>query len=205
MKILIACEYTGATRDAFAARGHDAWSCDLKPAETPGDHLREDARTAFGRGPWDLIIAHPPCTHLAVSGAAWFKNKPKRQRRALEFFLACLNAPAHSVCVENPVCVASTEIRKPDQIIQPYWFGDEAQKTTCLWLRNLPPLKPTKIVGKGRIATQADGRKYPEWMYDKALRDRTFPGIANAMADQWGRPHTTGFGLYFPHQLRRKK
>jgi site-specific DNA-cytosine methylase len=219
VRVLVACEFSGAVRDAFAAKGHDAWSCDLLPSETPGNHLQCDAREAFGKGSWDLIVAHPPCTHLAVSGAKHFHKKRKRQRRALEFFLACLNAPAPMVCVENPVSVVASHIRPADQTVQPWMFGHEATKTTCLWLKNLPPLRPTKIVGKGEfvIYRKKDGSttRLPKWYAEVwnekrgtwgRLRSRTFPGMAAAMAGQWDgsyRPRSLGFDI--PVNFRGKK
>jgi hypothetical protein len=139
---------------------------------------------------WDLLIAHPPCTDIAVSGAAHFHKKKDKQEKAIEFFLRFLDAPIPRICVENPVGVFSTRMNKPSQIIQPWQFGDEAQKTTCLWLRWLPLLMPTNIVEKGEFYTFASGKKMPKWYADARgnghLRSRTFQGIANAMADQWG-------------------
>ena len=191
MRVLIACEYSGAVRDAFLARGHDAMSCDLLPTDTPGPHYQGDVRDIIGGG-WGLMIAHPPCTHLAVSGARWFKDKQAEQAQALDFVRMLLDAPIPRIALENPVSIISSRIRKPDQIIQPYEHGHEATKTTCLWLKNLPPLVPTKIVGKGRRHVTKSGRSLPEWYNlppsaDRwKLRSATFPGIAAAMADQWG-------------------
>ena len=131
MKILIACEFSATVRDAFAARGHDAWSCDILPTEKPGKHYQCDVREILDQG-WDLMIAHPPCTHLAVSGARWFKDKLKEQAEALEFVQTLMDAPIGKIAIENPISIISTRIRKPDQIIQPWWFGHGEMKSTCL-------------------------------------------------------------------------
>ena len=204
MKVLVACEFSGIVREAFKAKGHDAWSCDLLPTEIPGQHIQGDVLEILNDG-WDLMIAHPPCTHLAVSGAAWFKNKTKEQREAIEFFARLLFCTIPKICVENPVSIISTVIRKPDQVIQPYYFGDPPYKTTCLWLVNLPPLvhlkegdmfgEATHCHPEARIKLQ-DGSTRGEWMYytdtkikpqDRGrVRSYTFPGIAAAMAEQWG-------------------
>lgn len=138
MKVLVACEFSGIVRDAFLERGHDAVSCDLIPAESPGPHIRGDVLEILDNG-WDLMIAHPPCTHLAVSGARWFKNKQAEQKEALSFVKTLLEADIPKICLENPVSIISSRIRKPDQIIQPYDFGHPESKKTCLWLKNLPP------------------------------------------------------------------
>ncbi len=191
MRVLVACEYSGVVRDAFNARGHFAMSCDLLPSDAPGMHYQGDVRDVLD-GKWDLMIAHPPCTHLASSGAKWFKNKQVEQAEALDFVRLLLNAPIPRIALENPVGVISTQIRKPDQIVQPYEHGHEATKTTCLWLKNLPPLRPTNIVGKGNRHVTKSGRSLPEWYNLPPSADRwkirsaTFPGIAAAMADQWG-------------------
>jgi len=191
MRVLVACEYSGTVRDAFRARGHDAWSCDLLPSDSSGPHLQEDVRAYLGLG-WDLMIAHPPCTHLAVSGARWFREKARQQEEALEFVRTLMDAPIPRIALENPVSIISSRIRKPDQIIQPWQFGHEATKTTCLWLKGLPPLIPTSIVGKGGRHVTKSGRSLPEW-YNLPpspkrwkIRSATFPGIAQAMAEQWG-------------------
>ena len=155
MKVLIACEYSGTVRDAFIAAGHDAMSCDLLPAD--GNHYQGDVRDIISQG-WDMMIAHPPCTHLAVSGARWFKDKQKEQAEALEFVRFLMDAPIDRIAIENPVSVISSRIRKPDQIIQPYEHGHEATKTTCLWLKNLPLLRPTNIVGKGERHITKSGK-----------------------------------------------
>jgi len=191
VRVLVACEYSGVVRDAFNARGHFAMSCDLLPSDAPGMHYQGDVRDVLDGG-WDLMIAHPPCTHLASSGAKWFKNKQVEQAEALDFVRLLLNAPIPRIALENPVGVISTQIRKPDQIVQPYEHGHEATKTTCLWLKNLPPLRPTDIVGKGNRHVTKSGRSLPEWYNLPPSADRwkirsaTFPGIAAAMADQWG-------------------
>ena len=192
MKVLIACEYTGVVRDAFRARGHDAWSCDLEPSDSPY-HLQEDVRGYLGDD-WDLMIAHPPCTHLAVSGARWFKDKALEQREALDFVRELMDAPIPRICIENPVSVISSAIRKPDQIIHPYHFGDPHSKATCLWLKGLEPLVHTEVVEPTWHYFES-GKRWPEWYYHtgnlkgeerRRARDKTFPGIARAMAEQWG-------------------
>ena len=193
MRVLIACEYSGAVRDAFLARGHDALSCDLLPSEAPGPHYQGPVQDILGDG-WDLMIAHPPCTHLAVSGARWFKDKAQEQAEALAFVRLLLAAPIPRIAVENPVSVISSRIRKPDQIIQPWQFGHEATKTTCLWLKGLPKLVPTNIVGKGARHVTKSGKSLPQWYNLPPSADRwkirsaTFQGIADAMAEQWGNP-----------------
>lgn len=200
MRVLVACEYSGIVRDAFIRRGHDAISCDLLPTESEGPHYQGDIRDIICDH-YDLMIAHPPCTHLAVSGARWFKHKQAEQAEALAFVQTLMNAPIERICIENPISIISSRIRKPDQIIQPWMFGDEAQKTTCLWLKNLPQLTPTNIVGKGDFYIAPSGKKLPAWYGDtikdgkkigwntpeiKKIRSKTFQGIADAMADQWG-------------------
>ena len=187
VKVLVACEYSGIVRDAFIARGYDATSCDLLPTESLGPHYQGNVLDILGNG-WDLMIAHPPCTHLAVSGARWFAEKRKdgRQQGAIDFFLELANAPIPRIALENPVSIMSTVWRKPDQIIHPWQFGDEYQKTTCLWIKNLPPLFPTSIVDSGEFVIHG-GRKLPKWYSNRTRnRDKTFPGIAAAMAEQWG-------------------
>jgi len=191
MRVLIACEYSGTVRDAFIRAGHDALSCDLLPTDVPGPHYEGDVRDILGDG-WDLMVAHPPCTHLAVSGARWFKDKQTEQAEALAFVRLLLAAPIPRIALENPVSIISSRIRKPDQIIQPYQYGHEATKTTCLWLKGLPHLVPTDIVGKGARHVTKSGKSLPEWYNLPPSPDRwkirsvTFPGIAAAMADQWG-------------------
>ena len=196
MKILIACEFSGTVRDAFAKLGHDAWSCDLEPSETPGQHYQGDVMDIIADG-WDLMIAHPPCTHLAVSGARHFEQKRKdgRQQQGIDFFMQIINAPIARMAVENPVGIMSTMYRKPDQIIQPWEYGHEATKSTCLWLKGLPLLKPTNIVSKGEFVTFPSGKRMSKWYADSSknspkqrekVRNKTFQGIADAMAEQWG-------------------
>jgi hypothetical protein len=195
MKVLIACEYSGIVRDAFAAKGHDAWSCDILPTESPGNHFQGDVLEHLDKG-WDLMIAHPPCTHLAVSGARWFTEGKKPwslQEEALDFVRKLLDAPIDKIALENPVSVISTKIKKPNQIIQPFQFGHDVTKKTCLWLKNLPNLKPTKIVkpdivlvnGKKMSRMHYESFKLPSKERSK-VRSRFYEGIANAMADQWG-------------------
>lgn len=181
MKVLIACEFSATVREAFAAMGHDAWSCDLLESEKPGQHIIGDVRKVLSQG-WDLLIAHPPCTHLAVSGARWFKEKQQEQAQALEFVRDLLSADISRIALENPISIISSKIRKPDQIIQPWQFGHGETKATCLWLKNLPKLQPTRIVD-GR---EARVHKMPPSENRWKERSRTFPGIAQAMAQQWG-------------------
>lgn len=191
MKVLVACEFSGTVRDAFSAKGHDAWSCDLLPSEKPGNHIQGDALEILDQG-WDLMIAHPPCTHLAVSGASWFEEKRKdgRQQSGVDFFLELARCNITRWAIENPIGIMSSLYREPDQIIQPYEYGHEAQKSTCLWLKNIPLLKPTNVVSKGEMVTFPSGKTMPKWYADSygdwALRSKTFQGIADAMADQWG-------------------
>ena len=183
MKILVACEFSGIVREEFKKRGHDAWSCDLLPTEIPGQHIKGDVLSVLNDD-WDLMIAHPPCTHLAVSGAKWFKEKiaDGRQQQAIDFFMSLATAPIEKICIENPVCIMSTKWRKPDQIIQPWQFGHGETKKTCLWMKNLPLLQSTNVV---------DGREGRVWREPPSEerwknRSRTFQGIAKAMAEQWG-------------------
>lgn len=193
MRVLVACEYSGVVRDAFIARGHEAVSCDLLPTDSPGPHYEGDVFDIIEDG-WDLMIAHPPCTDLAVSGAKHFAAKiaDGRQQRALDFVRRLLDAPIDKIALENPVSVISSQIRKPDQIIQPWMFGHEATKTTCLWLKNLPALEATQIVDKGKRHITKSGKSLPSWYNLPPSKDRwkirsaTFPGIAAAMAEQWG-------------------
>lgn len=181
VKVLIACEYSGTVRDAFLQAGHSAMSCDLLPTESEGPHYLGDVRDILDNG-WDLMIAHPPCTHLAVSGSRWFKDKINEQREALAFVELLMNAPIDKIAIENPISVISTRIRKPDQIIQPWQFGHGETKATCLWLKGLPKLTPTEIV-EGR---EARVHKMPPGPNRWKERSRTYAGIAQAMADQWG-------------------
>ncbi len=160
MRVLIACEYSGTVRDAFLARGHDAMSCDLLPTDAPGPHWCGDVREVLGMG-WDLMIAHPPCTHLAVSGARWFDKKRDEQAAALDFVRLLMDAPIERIAIENPVSIISSSIRKPDQIIQPWYFGHEATKTTCLWLKNLPPFSRPTSSARGRGTSPRAGAACP--------------------------------------------
>ena len=184
MKVLVACEYSGIVRDAFSAKGHDAWSCDILPTESKGNHLQGDVLEHLDKG-WDIMIAHPPCTHLAVSGARWFTEGKKSwslQEDALDFVRKLLEAPINKIALENPISVISTKIKKPTQIIQPYQFGHGERKSICLWLNNLPKLKATDNV---------DGREQRIWKMAPSknrskLRSLFYTGIAKAMADQWG-------------------
>jgi site-specific DNA-cytosine methylase len=185
VKVLVACEYSGRVRDAFRRRGHDATSCDLLPCEADPEHHYQGDVFDLLAGPWDLIVAHPPCTDLAVSGARHFAEKiaDGRQARALKFVQALLDAPASRIALENPISIISSRIRKPDQIIQPWMFGHGETKATCLWLKNLPPLVPTDIV-EGREARVHRMSPGPDRWKE---RSRTYLGIAEAMAEQWGR------------------
>ena len=182
MKILIACEYSGAVRDAFRALGHDAMSCDLLPTEVEGPHYQGDVFDVIGDG-WDLMVCHPPCTDLAVSGARHFPAKiaDGRQGQALDFVRRLLDAPIDRIALENPISVISSKIRKPNQIIQPWMFGHGEVKATCLWLKNLPLLTPTDIVD-GR---EARVHRMPPGPNRWKERSRTLPGVAAAMASQW--------------------
>ena len=185
MRILVACEYSGVVRDAFIAAGHDAMSCDLLPTDAPGPHYQGDVRDLLDY-PFDLMVAHPPCTHLSVSGARHFSEKRMdgRQQYSVSFFMALVKSDIPRIAVENPVCIMSSLYRQPDQIIQPWQFGHGETKATCLWLKGLPPLQPTNIV---------DGRsdrihKMPPSPDRWKLRSATYAGIAQAMASQWGAP-----------------
>lgn len=182
MRVLVACEFSGIVRDAFNSLGHDAWSCDLLPCETGGNHIRCDVRSFLKNASLDLLIAHPPCTHLAVSGARWFKDKLKEQAEALKFVCELLAAPVERIALENPISIISSRIRKPDQIIQPWQFGHGETKATCLWLKNLPKLVPTNIV-EGREPRVHHASPGPSRWKE---RSRTLQGIADAMAEQWG-------------------
>lgn len=180
MRVLVACEFSGLVREAFAAKGHDAWSCDLLDTEIPGQHIKGDVLDILNDG-WDLMIAHPPCTHLAVSGARWFKNKQREQIEAIEFFMRLANCNIPRICIENPISIMSTKWRKPDQIIQPWQFGHGETKATCLWLKNLPLLQPTNVV-EGREARVHKMSPGPDRWKE---RSRTYTGVAEAMAQQW--------------------
>lgn len=201
MKVLIACEESQVVCKAFRAKGHEAFSCDIQDCSGghPEWHLKQDVFEVIDEG-WDLMIAFPPCTHLAVSGAKHFEKKIKdgRQQQGIAFFLAFTQTNIQKVYIENPVGIMNKIYRKPDQIIQPYYFGDEAQKTTCLWLKNLAPLQhwaedsligKKTHVGRGEFVVTPSGKKLPKWYSDNKsgkIRSKTFPGIAQAMADQWG-------------------
>ena len=218
LKVLVACEYSGRVRDAFIARGHDAMSCDLLQTESPGPHYQGDVRDILGNG-WDLMIAHPPCTYLSVSGLHWNARRPERAAQteaALEFVRMLMSVPIPRIAIENPVSCISSRIRRPDQIVQPYQFGHNASKATCLWLKGLQPLTPTETVAprlvccghvvpdecgaRGCANCNGDKVAKPRWANQTdsgqnrlgpsvtraAERARTYQGIADAMADQWG-------------------
>ena len=205
MKVLIACEESQAVCKAFREKGHEAYSCDILPCSGghPEWHIQGDVLKQLDKD-WDMIIGFPPCTHLAVSGARHFAKKiaDGRQQQGIDFFMSLANADCPKIALENPVSIMATKWRKPDQIIQPWQFGHEAQKTTCLWLKGLPKLKPTKVVGRGEFYITPKGQKMPKWLSDpvdkngkkiaynseeiKILRSKTFVGIAKAMAEQWG-------------------
>jgi hypothetical protein len=190
MKVLIACEYSGAVRDAFINNGHNAMSCDLLPTDVDGPHYQGDVFDVINDG-WDLMIAHPPCTHLAVSGARWFKDKVKEQAESLEFVRRLMDAPIDRIAIENPISIISSRIRKPEQIIQPWMFGHPEAKATCLWLKGLPTLSATDVLTKpecGYWSNQTPsgqnklGPSKDRWKE----RSKTYQGIAIAMANQWG-------------------
>ena len=180
MKVLIACEFSGIVREAFKNKGHDAWSCDLLDTEIPGKHLKTNVLDLIDDN-WDLMIAHPPCTYLAVSGARWFKDRQVEQAKALEFVRLLMNAPIPRIAIENPISIISTRIRKPDQIIQPWQFGHGETKATCLWLKNLIKLKSTNIVKERKHRVHLLPPSKTRWK----ARSRTYQGIALAMASQW--------------------
>jgi site-specific DNA-cytosine methylase len=189
MKVLIACEYSGAVRDAFIAQGHDAISCDILPTDAPGPHYQGDVRDILEDG-FDLMVAHPPCTHLAVSGARWFKDKQIEQAEALDFVRLLLAAPIDKIALENPISIISSRIRKPNQIIQPWQFGSPESKSTCLWLKNLPNLIPTDILplppsGRWNNQTPSGQNKLGPSPDRWKERSKTYQGIAEAMAQQW--------------------
>lgn len=181
MKVLVACEYSGTVRDAFIRAGHDAVSCDLLPTDVPGPHYQGNVLDVIGNG-WDLMIAHPPCTHLAVSGARWFKHKQREQQEALEFVQTLMDAPIERIAIENPISIISSRIRKPDQVIHPWQFGHGETKATCLWLKNLPLLKPTNIVDGREPRIHRMSPSPDRWKE----RSKTYAGIAEAMSLQWG-------------------
>ena len=212
MKILVACEESQAITKAFREYGLEAYSCDILPCsgDNPEWHIQGDAIEEAYSGKYDMMIAHPPCTYLAVSGARWMYNKDgsvnqerlDNQNQALDFVQKLMDAPIKHIAIENPVSVISSKIRKPEQIVQPWMFGDSATKTTCLWLKNLPRLKPTKIVPKGEFKEWVDKKsgkvkRQAKWYFDawnnarsdaerRTLRSKTFKGMANAIANQWG-------------------
>lgn len=181
MRVLVACEFSGRVRDAFAARGHDAWSCDLLPTDAPGQHMRCDVLSVLGHG-WDLMVAHPPCTNLASSGARWWASKGAAQADALAFVAALAEAPIARICIENPIGRLSTAWRRPDQIIQPWQYGHGETKATCLWLKGLPQLQPTSVVAGRSAVVHRMAQSPNRWK----LRSLTYHGIAAAMAAQWG-------------------
>ena len=198
MRILIACEVSGIVTKAFRENGHEAYSCDVEATsgEHPEWHFQQDV-TELLQKKWDMIIAFPPCTHLAVSGAAWFEQKKKdgRQQQGINFFMMFTRVDCDKVAIENPVGIMSSIWRKPDQIIQPWEYGHSVTKSTCLWLKGLPALTPTNIVDKGTIWTAKSGKRMSQWYYDSSclppkerekMRNKTFQGIADAMAQQWG-------------------
>jgi len=198
LRVLVACEFSGTVRDAFRALGHEAMSCDLLPSETPGPHYQGDVRDLLTPGRWDLMIAHPPCTHLAVSGARWWHDgwigkgdnrrwysgadKRREQSMALDFVRLLLAAPVPHIALENPVSIISSRIRKPDQIIQPFEYGEPFRKTTCLWLKDLPLLTSTQILSERKQQCWLEPPGPDRWK----RRSRTYAGIARAMARQWG-------------------
>jgi hypothetical protein len=192
MNILIACEYSGVVREAFRAKGHNAYSCDLLESDIPSPyHVKCNVLDILNDN-WDMMIAFPPCTHLAVSGARWWKDKKEEQSKAVQFVKTLMDSSIDKICIENPIGHLSKAIRKPDQIVHPWMFGDPYSKATCLWLKNLPLLVPTNVVSKGEKVTFSSGKSMPSW-YNLSpgplrgkLRSKTFQGLANAMADQWG-------------------
>lgn len=206
MKILIACEESQTITNLYREKGYEAYSCDILDCSggNPQWHLKGDALTYAYSGEFDLMIAHPPCTYLAVSGARWMYNKDgsvnqerlSNQNKALEFVKKLMNAPIDRIAVENPISVISSKIRKPDQIVHPYWFGDKASKSTCLWLKNLPLLTATNMVDKGEKVYYKSGKSHPKWYADalaksktpeerRKLRSKTFEGMAKAITEQW--------------------
>ena len=181
VRVLVACEFSGIVRDAFIESGHNAVSCDLIPSETDGPHYRGPVQDLLNDG-WDLMIAHPPCTYIAVSGARWMSGRMALVEEALDFVRLLMDAPIKRIAVENPISIISSKIRKPDQIIQPWQFGHGETKATCLWLKGLPKLTPTNIVD-GRVPRVHHASPGPNRWKE---RSRTLQGIADAMADQWG-------------------
>jgi site-specific DNA-cytosine methylase len=198
MRVLVACEFSGTVRDAFIKAGHNTISCDLEPSETPGPHIQDDILNVIKfPNTWDLMIAHPPCTHLAVSGARHFAKKiaDGRQQQGIDLFMALANCNIPRYAIENPIGIMSTKFRKPDQIINPWEYGHGVTKATCLWLKGLPKLVPTNVVDKGTVWVAKSGKRMSQWYYDSSclppkerekMRNKTFQGIADAMAQQWG-------------------
>ena len=190
MRVLVACEYSGRVRDAFIAKGHEAMSCDILPTEKPGPHYQGDVRDVMDY-PWDLMIAHPPCTDLSVSGAAWFEKKKMNgsQQMSASFFMMLAKSDIPRIAIENPICIMSRLWRKPDQIVQPWMFGHMEQKATCLWLKNLPVLYPTNDVKAQMMELPKNKRERLHYLPPSQdrwkLRSETFQGIADAMAEQW--------------------
>lgn len=184
MRVLIACEFSGVVREAFAAKGHTAFSCDLEPTEIPGWHFMQDVRDVIYDG-WDLMVAHPPCTHLCVSGARWWPGNEEFQTDALNFVMELMHAPIPRIAIENPIGKISTTIRKPDQIVHPYWFGHDERKSTCLWLKNLPLLEPTNLIPDGKACSASSIHRERPGKFRSKDRSITYQGLANAMADQW--------------------
>ncbi len=203
MRVLVACEYSGRVRDAFIAKGHDAISCDLLPTESPGPHFQGDVFEFLRYNKFDLMIAHPPCTYLTLCGNKWFlpkfserfPNRLNQRQEAIQFFKKLFAVNIHKICIENPIGIMSTRLRKPDQIIQPFEFGHPVRKSTCLWLKNLPPLFKTKLV-EAPMDVFASGNRQSKWHTETGhikdagerskARSKTFQGIADAMAEQWG-------------------
>ena len=204
MKVLIACEFSGTVREAFRKKGYDAWSCDLVASEDNSDfHIIGDAIETINSQKWDMIIAHPPCTRLTVTGNKWYKpeysarfpNIHQERELAVDFFMKIANSDCEKIAIENPIGIMSTRWKKPSQIIHPWQFGHEASKATCLWLKGLPLLTPTNIVSKGDFVEFKSGKRMSKWYCDAArlspkererIRNKTFQGIADAMAEQWG-------------------
>lgn len=203
MKVLIACEFSGTVRDAFTKLGHDATSCDLEPSDTIGKHYQGNVFDIINDG-FDLMIAHPPCTYLTVTGNKWFKPEykdrfPTREQDRLDgiaFFTKLYESNIPKIAIENPIGIMSSILRKPDQIIQPWQFGHSMSKSTCLWLKGLPLLRPTNIVDKGEFVTYKSGKRMTKWYADAAkfdpktrakIRNKTFQGIADAFAEQWSK------------------
>ena len=194
MRVLVACEYSGTVRDAFIREGHEAMSCDLLPTDVPGPHYEGDVRDILGDG-WDLMIGHPPCTYLSKAGARWWKSRGREELaiQATDFVMTLWNAPIPMIAIENPRGQLNTRWRTPDQTIQPYWFGDPYSKATCLWLKNLPPLMATAPLASFTpwVRSNTGGAKRGQKVHQGTAKDwksasKTFKGIADAMASQWG-------------------